>query len=151
MANLTRWNPISEFADLFDRYNRSLGLPTSPGDVENRDLFSRTDWVPAVDVRETAETFQIDAELPGMSKDDISVTVENGVLNIEGERKKADEKTEGRQHRVERVYGKFVRRFTLPDNVDEESAKAEFKNGILTLTLNKAEPARPKAIKVDVH
>ncbi|MBS3804406.1 MAG: Hsp20/alpha crystallin family protein [Oleiphilaceae bacterium] len=151
MPNISRWNPIAEFNDLLSRYNQHFGSPALPGESENRELFHRTDWIPAVDVRETAENYQIQADLPGMTKDDIKVTVENGVLNIEGERKKEEESGEGTQHRVERVYGRFVRRFTLPDNVDEESADAKFQNGILTLTLKKTEPSRPKAINVEVH
>lgn len=151
MPNLTRWNPVAEFNDLLNRYNQFFGTQSLPSESENRELFHRTDWMPAVDVRETSDTYQIDAELPGMTKDDIKVTVENGVLNIEGERKKEDETKEGTEHRVERVYGRFVRRFTLPDNVDGESADAKFENGILTLTLKKTEPSQPKAINVEVH
>ncbi len=150
MSNLTRWNPVSEFEDLMNRYNRMFGM-TRSGDREGKDLFSRSDWAPAVDIKETAEAFTIDAELPGMSKDDVKVTVHDGVLTIEGERKHEEESGDKKHHRVERFYGSFMRRFTLPENVDENSVKASFKDGLLTLTLQKAEPKEPKAIQVDVQ
>lgn len=150
MSNLTRWNPVSEFDDLMNRYNRMFGLART-GDRDSKDLFSRSDWAPAVDIRETPEAFTIDAELPGMSKDDVKVTVHDGVLTIEGERKHEEETTDKKQHRIERFYGSFMRRFTLPENVDENSVKANFKDGLLTLTLLKAEPKEPKAIQVDVQ
>ncbi len=151
MANITRWNPISEFEDLLDRYSRNLGMPRVNGNGEGKDLFRRTDWAPAVDIRETADAFQIDAELPGLSKDDVQVTVEDRVLSIQGERKKEDETSDGKHHRIERVYGHFVRRFTLPDNVDPDSVKASFRNGVLQVTLAKSEKAKPRAIEVDVE
>lgn len=151
MANITRWNPVSEFEDLINRYNRYFGLTRGNGEREGKDLFSRTDWAPAVDIKETAEAYNIEAELPGMSKDDVKVTVQDGVLSIQGERKHEEETDDKKHHRIERVYGSFLRRFTLPENVDENSIRANFKDGVLSLTLTKAEPAEPKAIEVDVQ
>lgn len=150
MSNITRWNPVSEFEDLMNRYNRMFGV-ARPNEREGKDLFSRSDWAPAVDIKETSEAFTIDAELPGMTKDDVKVTVHDGVLSIEGERKHEEETGDKKHHRVERFYGSFMRRFTLPENVDENSVKANFKDGLLTLTLQKAEPKEPKAIQVDVQ
>jgi HSP20 family protein len=148
MNSLTRWNPVNEFEDMISRYNRMLGLsPRSDG----KDVFSRTDWAPAVDIKETDQAFTIEAELPGLAKDDVKVTVHDGVLSIEGERKHEEESKDRKHHRIERYYGSFKRRFTLPDNVDENSVKAAFKDGLLTLTVQKAEPAQPKAIEVDVQ
>lgn len=151
MANITRWNPVNEFEDLINRYNRHFGLARSNGEREGKDLFSRSDWAPAVDIKETPEAFNIEAELPGMSKDDVKVTVQDGVLSIQGERKHEEETNDKKHHRIERVYGSFLRRFTLPENVDENSIRANFKEGILSLTLTKSEPAEPKAIEVDVQ
>lgn len=151
MSNLTRWNPVSEFDDLMNRYNRLFGLTRSNGEREGKDLFSRSDWAPAVDIKETPEAFTIEAELPGMSKEDVKVTVHDGVLSIQGERKHEEETTDKKHHRIERVYGSFLRRFTLPENVDDSSIKANFKDGVLSLTLQKSEPAEPKAIEVDVQ
>lgn len=149
MSNVARWNPINEFEDLMNRYNRVFGLSRSSND--NKDLFSRSDWSPAVDIKETPEAFSIEAELPGMDKKDVKVTVHDGVLTIEGERKHEEESKEKKLHRIERFYGSFMRRFTLPENVDENSVKANFKDGLLTLTVQKAEPKTPKAIEVDVE
>ncbi|WP_336367805.1 Hsp20/alpha crystallin family protein [Marinobacter sp. C2H3] len=150
MSNLSLWNPINEFEDLMNRYNRFFGISRA-GNGEGRDLFQRSDWAPAVDIRETDKTFVIEAELPGMNKDDVKVTVEDGVLTIQGERRQEEETKDKKVHRVERFYGSFLRRFTLPDNVDEGSVKASFKDGLLTLTVNKAAPKAPKAIEVEVH
>lgn len=151
MNNITRWNPFSEFEDMMNRYNRVFGLTRTNGEREGKDLFSRSDWAPAVDIKETPEAFMVEAELPGMSKDDVKVTVHDGVLTIQGERRHEEETQDKKHHRIERVYGSFLRRFTLPDNVDENSVKAVFKDGVLSLTLQKAEPTEPKAIEVEVH
>lgn len=150
MSNLTRWNPISEFEDLLDRYNRHFGLP-STRNGENRDSFRRNDWAPAVDIRETAEAFEIHAELPGIKKEDIKVTVQDGVLTLQGERNKQEETEDEKTHRIERVYGSFIRRFTLPDNVSESEINAAFRDGVLILTLKKVEPAQPRSIEVEVQ
>ncbi|MDX5328264.1 MAG: Hsp20/alpha crystallin family protein [Marinobacter sp.] len=151
MSNLTRWNPISEFEDMMNRYNRMFGLARTNGEREGKDLFSRSDWAPAVDIKETADAFTVEAELPGMNKDDVKVTVHDGVLTIQGERKSEEETKDKKLHRIERFYGSFMRRFTLPDNVDENSVKANFKDGLLTLSIQKAEPKEPKAIEVEVQ
>lgn len=151
MSNLTRWNPVNEFEDLMSRYNRMFGLTRPGGERDSKDVFSRSDWAPAVDIKETPEAFTIEAELPGMSREDVKVTVHEGVLSIQGERKSENETDDKKHHRIERFYGSFLRRFTLPDNVEENSVKANFKDGMLTLTLQKAEPKEPKAIEVDVQ
>lgn len=151
MSNITRWNPISEFDDLMNRYNRMFGLARANAEGEGKDLFSRSDWAPAVDIKETDGAFTIDAELPGMSKDDVKVTVHDGVLTIQGERRHEEETEDKKHHRIERTYGSFLRRFTLPENVDENSVKASFKDGLLTLNIQKAEPKEPKAIEVDIQ
>jgi HSP20 family protein len=108
------------------------------------------DWVPSVDVSETEGEYQIKAELPEVKKEDVKVTVEDGVLTIQGERKHEKEEKGKKYHRVERSYGSFVRSFTLPDLVDEEKVKAEFKDGVLNVQLPKSEKAKPKAIEVAV-
>lgn len=151
MTKITRWNPINEFEDLLDRYNRQFGLSRSEGDGEGKDLLGRSDWAPAVDIKETPEAFLIEAELPGLNKDDVKVTVQDGVLSIKGERRKVEETSDEKQHRVERFYGSFLRRFTLPDNVDESSVQARFNDGVLSLSLKKVEPAQPRAIEIEVQ
>jgi HSP20 family protein len=107
------------------------------------------EWVPVVDVMETDEEFQISAELPGVEKKDVKLSVENGVLLISGRREQEEEKGK-RYHKIERAYGSFARSFTMPDVVDEQKVTAEFKNGVLTVRLPKSEKASPKSIEVRV-
>jgi HSP20 family protein len=108
------------------------------------------DWVPAVDVSETDGEYQIKAEIPDVKKEDVKVTLEDGVLTIQGQRKQEKEDKGTKYHRVERAYGSFVRSFTLPDLVDEQKVNAEFKDGVLNLQLPKSEKSKPKAIEVTV-
>ncbi|WP_369600549.1 Hsp20/alpha crystallin family protein [Hahella sp. SMD15-11] len=149
---LTRWNPFAEFEQILDRYNRMFneGVAALPAQSDNQEL-KQIDWRPAVDIEETDEAFLIRAELPGVKKDDIKVTVDNGVLTIQGERKLEKEEKDKKRHRIERVYGSFLRSFTLPDNVNQEDIRADYQDGVLTLHLNKVEPAKPKAIEVKVN
>jgi HSP20 family protein len=108
------------------------------------------DWTPSVDISETESEYQIKAEIPDVKKEDVKVTVEDGVLTIQGERKQEKEEKGKKFHRIERSYGSFVRTFSLPDVIEEEKVKAEFKDGVLNLHLPKSEKAKPKAIEVKV-
>jgi len=107
-------------------------------------------WLPVVDVRETKNEVMLQAELPGIMPEDVDVSVENGVLSISGEKKAEVREGEegGDFHLVERRYGRFERRFTLPRSVDAEKVSADFENGILTIMLPKAEKAKPRRIQV---
>lgn len=148
---LVRWDPFRDLEDVSDRLNwmfRRPALPRTNG--ANKETMIVADWVPSVDVSETEGDYQIKAEIPDVKKEDVKVTVEDGVLTIQGERKQEKEEKGRRYHRVERSYGSFVRSFTLPDLVDEAHVKAEFKDGVLTLHLPKSEKAKPKAIEVKV-
>ncbi|MEJ2052311.1 MAG: Hsp20/alpha crystallin family protein [Calditrichaceae bacterium] len=105
---------------------------------------------PMVNVEETENEYLISAELPGMEKKDINISLDNNVLSISGE-KKQEEKSEGKNyHRVERSYGKFYRSFELPNTVDREKIDANYKNGVLNVSLPKAEEAKPKQIEVKI-
>ena len=107
-------------------------------------------WVPAVDVFEDKESLKIVAELPGLKPEDVKITMENNTLTLRGEKKQiAEEKTE-RVHRYERTYGSFERAFALPTTVDPEKIMASYANGILTITIPKAERARPREIPVKI-
>jgi len=108
------------------------------------------DWTPSVDISETEGEYQIKAEIPDVKKEDVKVTLEDGVLTIQGERKHEKEEKGKKYHRIERSYGSFVRTFSLPDVIDDDKVKAEFKDGILNLHLPKSEKAKPKAIEVKV-
>ncbi|MDO8357019.1 MAG: Hsp20/alpha crystallin family protein [Nitrospirota bacterium] len=123
--------------------------PTAP-QTNGKEAIVVADWVPSVDVSETDGEYQIKAEIPDVKKEDVKVTLEDGVLTIQGERKFEKEEKGKKYHRVERSYGSFVRSFTLPDLVDEANVKAEFKDGVLNLKLPKSEKVKSKAIEVTV-
>jgi HSP20 family protein len=107
-------------------------------------------WSPAVDIREHEDAYLVEVELPGLTKDDVKITMENNILTIQGEKKHEKEEKRGDYHRTERVYGSFQRSFTLPSSVKNDKIEAQYKNGILTVTLPKVEEAKPKAIEVKV-
>jgi HSP20 family protein len=107
-------------------------------------------WVPAVDILETENELISTADVPDVEMKDIDVRMENGTLTLRGERKFEAKKKEGGWHRVERSYGTFERVFTLPDTVNAEAVKADYKNGTLTVTLPKKEIAKPRQIKVEI-
>ncbi|HYC31262.1 MAG TPA: Hsp20/alpha crystallin family protein [Gemmatimonadales bacterium] len=107
-------------------------------------------WYPACDVFENKEAVKIVAELPGVGPEDVKISIENNLLTIRGEkRQQAEEKSE-RVHRYERSYGVFERGFSLPSTVDPEKIQATYSNGVLTITVPKAERARPREIAVKV-
>lgn len=107
-------------------------------------------WAPAVDIFETENELVLKADLPGIELKDVDIQIENGTLSLRGERKFQNESKDGGFHRVERGYGSFARYFALPETVDPEKVKAEYKNGVLTVTLPKKEIAKPRQIKVDI-
>jgi HSP20 family protein len=117
----------------------------------SQEVIATGDWAPRVDIAETDEAFVIKVEIPEVNKDDVKVTVDNGVLTIRGERKQEKEEEGKKFHRVERHYGSFARSFTLPDNVDETKVTASFKDGMLKLQIPKAEEAKPEVIEVKVE
>jgi HSP20 family protein len=107
-------------------------------------------WVPPVDIKETENELIFKADVPDVDMKDIDVRMENGTLTIRGERKFEASKDDGGWHRVERSYGTFERMFSVPDTVNAEAVKADYKNGTLTITLPKTEVAKPRQIKVEV-
>lgn len=124
------------FSDLMDEFFN---------DVVNT---GRDSFVPGIDISETDEQFEISAELPGMKKEDIDVSLDNGRLSISGERK-FENKEEGKTyHRIETSYGAFNRSFQLPDNIDEESISATYEDGLLNITIDKAEDKVKKKIEI---
>jgi HSP20 family protein len=107
-------------------------------------------WAPSVDIFETDNELVLKADLPDVKMENIDIQIENGTLTLKGERKfEKDEKNKG-FHRIERSYGSFVRYFTLPETVNTENVRAEYNNGVLTITLPKKEVAKPKTVKVQV-
>lgn len=108
-------------------------------------------WQPAIDVSEDKDKFTFKADLPGMKKEDIRVSVDNGIIAIEGERKSEAETKERNYHRVERSYGRFVRSFNLGSVVDDAKINANYKDGVLEITVPKVEKAKAKTIDVSVN
>jgi HSP20 family protein len=149
MSNaMTRWNPVTSSLvsrEPFFRMVDSLFNEFVNGAGE--DLVSRA-WVPAVDIQETEDAYRLYAELPGLTKDDIQITLENNVLRLSGERKLEKDVKRDDYHRVERTYGTFSRSFALPSQVNAEGVQATFENGVLTLTVPKSESAKPRRIAI---
>ena len=149
--SLVRWDPFRELEDMSTRLNRIFGHPLPRAGAEHgKDAMTVFDWAPSVDIAETPEEFVVKAELPEVKKEDVKVSVTNGVLRVEGHRKQEKEENGKKFHRIERSYGSFLRTFTLPDNVDEAKLRAEFKDGMLMLRLPKSEKAKPKAIEINI-
>ena len=140
-AYLTR-RPAAIFADPFFR-----SLDQFFGDEPAR-RSAQAGWVPAVDVRETDESFVFTAELPGLSKDDVSITLEDNVLTLTGERRFGQEETKNEFRRIERSYGHFTRSFTLPNEVDNDKVEARYGDGLLTVTVPKTEKTKPRKIEI---
>jgi HSP20 family protein len=141
-----KWYPFQEMEEMFDRYTRALTWPRKG----SQEILETGDWAPRVDISETDDAFAIKAEIPEVDRDDVKVTVENGVLKIRGERRREKDESDKKFHRVERYYGVFTRSFSLPDNVDETKIEASFRNGMLYLQLPKLEAPQSKAIEVEV-
>src|SRR5881398_1338425 len=149
MNTLTRWEPLREMEDLQSRLSTLFGrTPMRRGN--GKESITLPEWTPLADITEDDMEYVIKAELPELKREDVKVTVENGVLTISGERKFEREEKKKKYHRVERGYGTFMRSFALPDDADGNKVKAEFKNGLLTVHLPKNERAKSKQIEVYV-
>jgi HSP20 family protein len=147
------WDPFRELQDLSDRWNRAFqaNQHASPAADEGREQsLTVFDWVPAVNISETDKAYVVRADLPQVPKENVKVTHENGVLTIQGERRQEKRAENEKYHRVESSYGKFLRRFTLPEDGQEEGIEATFKDGSLNVVIPKAEPKRPKAREIAV-
>src|SRR5262245_34879792 len=144
--NLVVRDPFwKEFSTLSNRLNRLLDTPSR----EDQNDFLGS-WSPSVDIFDKGGEVVIHAELPGMKKEDIDVRVENNVLTIRGKKDRKDEVKEEGYFRTERVYGSFSRSFSLPTTVEVSKIAAEYKDGVLTLRLPKADEAKPRQIEVKI-
>jgi len=153
--SLVRWNPARELAtwpsDLFGiqrEINRMFDNVFRYDNRDDDDGFNA--WTPAVDIAEHDEQYLVKVELPGVNKEDVKITLENNILTIRGEKKQEKETRKESYHRVERSYGSFQRSFTLPTTIKSDKIDAAYKDGILQITLPKAEEAKPKQIEVKV-
>ncbi len=144
IMNMVKYDPFSELRSLQDEMTRLFVGVTPRG----REEIVRGSWMPSVDIFEDKDKLVLEADLPGMERDDFDISVENNVITLKGERK-FEKKVEGdTYHRVERSYGSFSRSFTLPQTVTAEGATAEFENGILRVSLPKREETRARKIEI---
>lgn len=150
MSTISRWDPFKDLEETQSRLARFFGLPPTRTGNGDRESMTITQWAPSVDIVEDDKEWLVKADLPEIKKEDVKVTVENGVLTITGERKLEKEEKDKKYHRIERSYGNFLRSFTLPDAADGTKVNAEFKDGVLKVHLPKSEKAKPKSIEVKV-
>lgn len=150
MNSIKNWNPLRELESMQDRILRAMHLGSSSAPEGRQDL-STVQWTPTIDIVEDDHEYMIKAEIPEVQKDDVHVSVENGVLNIRGERKFEKEDKHKTYHRIERCYGSFSRSLSLPDDADPDRVSAEFKDGLLRVRLTKSEAKKPKQIEVLVN
>ncbi len=148
MANIRKWDPFGEIFSLRDEIDRLF-----------EDYFGKTPdrrdesfWYPAMDISETEEGYLVEMDVPGIPKDNIKISVKDNQLTITGERKseKKEENKDRTYHRIERYYGKFQRTIALPSEIDIEKIKADYKDGVLKITLPRSEKSKPKEIKIDI-
>jgi HSP20 family protein len=144
--SITRYDPFRDLRSLQDEVNRlfSANVSRSFGD----EGIARGAWTPNVDIYENKDQIVLEAELPGMNREDFDLTVENNVLTLRGERHFEKKEETDNYHRVERAYGAFSRSFTLPQTVSGEGATAEYKNGVLRVTLHKREEVKARRIEI---
>ncbi|HVG38549.1 MAG TPA: Hsp20/alpha crystallin family protein [Pyrinomonadaceae bacterium] len=144
--SITRHDPFRDLRALQDEVNRLFSSNLTRGFDD--DGIARGAWTPSVDIYENKDNIVLEAELPGMNREDFELTVENNVLTLRGERR-FEKRDEGdNYHRVERAYGQFTRSFTLPQTVSAENAAAEYKNGVLRVVLRKREEVKARRIEV---
>jgi len=146
---VVKWDPFRDLVSIQDRMNRLFEQTLSRSRGEEG--VTATTWTPAVDIYETADTIVMKAELPGVTREDIHIQIDGSTLTLKGERRFARDVQEESYLRIERAYGSFYRSFALPATVQQESVRAVLKDGVLELTLPKAEDSKPKRISVDVR
>jgi HSP20 family protein len=152
LNKVTTWNPLREMDEAQNRFNPFFlaGFPNRIGSGEIHSL-TVADWSPEVDISEDDHGYLLKADLPEMKKDDVRVTVEDGILCVSGERKSVKEDQKRKFHRIERCFGNFRRSFTLPEDADSTKVTAEFCDGVLKVHLPTTPIARSKAIEVKVQ
>jgi HSP20 family protein len=146
--HLMRTDPFRDLENLSARWNRAFSNPLSFETQTDGSVFG--DWTPAMDIEESDREYLIRADLPSLKREDVKVGIADGVLTVEGERKHDTEERGKRFHRVERGYGRFVRKICVPTDVDQQKVSADFSDGVLNLHLPKSESAKPRAVDIKV-
>ena len=134
---LTRWDPFRDLKGVEAEFDRMVGQ-----------AFSKNAWVPALDIREDEDRFEVTVDLPGMRSEDVELTFEDGTLTIRGQREFSSDERQGQYHRIERSYGSFARSVRLPRVADSERIEASFDNGVLSVLVPKREEAKARTIEV---
>jgi HSP20 family protein len=143
-----KWEPFRDMDDVFDRFVTESLRRWPRQAADNRQSH---DWAPAADVSETEAEYLIRADLPEVRKEDVSVTVQDGVLTLAGERRQEKREETEKLHRVERVYGSFARRFALPENADEQGIRAESRDGVILIHIPKIKVVQPQPRQITVQ
>jgi HSP20 family protein len=146
--SLIKWQPFGDFDDAFNRMMPALFGRNSRITSENGGKFA---WAPSADISETDQEYLIRAELPAVRKEDVKVTLDQGMITIHGERKEEKETRDEKFHRVESFRGAFSRSFTVPENIDEKAIRADSRDGVLTVHLPKAKGAVARTVEVKVQ
>jgi HSP20 family protein len=146
---VVKWDPFRDLLSIQDRMNRLFEQTMSRSRSEEG--IASSTWTPAVDIYETPEAIVMQADLPGLRREDIDIQIQDNTLTLRGERRFAKDAQEENYLRIERAYGAFQRSFTLPATVHPEKVRAVFRDGILELTLPKAEETKPKKIAIEVR
>jgi HSP20 family protein len=146
--NVIRWEPFREMQEMLRQYSPMLARGGGGGGGGGGEV---AEWRPVADISETDKEYLIKAELPEVKKEDVKITLQDGVLTIRGERKLEKEQKDENAIRVERFYGTFSRSFALPENADPASVRAESKDGVLQVHIPKAQSPKAKPISVEVH
>ena len=146
---ITRWEPFKDLMIMQERMNRLFNEFFSRPAGYDEEGTGQGAWAPLVDICETDDDMILKAELPGMKQEDIQIEIRENVLTLKGERKQENDLKEGQYHRVERSFGAFQRLFTLPNAIQPEKVKARYKDGVLEITMPKAEVVRPRHIDIE--
>ncbi len=147
--NIVNWTPFRDMESIFDRYNSLIGR--APFAFEGELKGKGFDWRPTVDISETKKHYVIKAELPEVDKEDVTVSVDHGMLTISGERRFEKEEETETTHRVESMYGSFSRSFNLPADADEENITASSKNGVLKVRVPKTVEKKDEPVRIAVE
>ncbi|MCL5096559.1 MAG: Hsp20/alpha crystallin family protein [Candidatus Omnitrophica bacterium] len=150
ITEMEKWNPFQEMEELHNRLTSMLARSPFRWSEGREEAMTLAEWAPVVNIAEDDKQYVIEAELPEIRKEDVNVTVQEGVLTISGERKFQKEEKGRKYHRVERAYGTFERSFTIPDDADAGTVHAEFKDGVLRVHVGKSEKSKSTAIEVKV-
>ncbi len=150
---LIRFNPMKDLVELEKEFSRMFNTLESRFGIsrsKDNEEYENAVWMPLTDIYEDKDKYTLKLDLPGIKKDDVKISYVDGQLSISGERVQESEHKDAKCHRIERVFGKYYRSFNLPDHIKSDNISAEFKDGQLTITVPKAEEAKPKEIEIKV-